>query len=168
MLKGLKQGLKALLLHIIASLLAYNLLIGIAKQLGEPSSNINNFFRHEFWDAPERPVVFPLLPQWKHVLEDHKTRFPPFPPLHSLLRGKPLDGMLCRTLVAAQPNSFSRPGLPPRCSDASPGGAFKSPLPPRPPAEERQAEQGDSGNKYSRPDNGGPAGRGWCVDCIQK
>ncbi len=76
--------------------------------------------------------------------------------------------MLCRTLVAAQPNSFSRPGLPPCYNGASPRGAFKSPLPLLPPVEDRQAEQGDSGNKYSRPDNGGPMGRGWGVDCNQK
>lgn len=68
--------------------------------------------------------------------------------------------MLCRTLVAAQSNSFSRPGLPPRRNNVRPGGAFKSSLPPRPPAEQSQAEQGDSGNKNSRPDNGRPPGRG--------
>lgn len=47
-------------------------------------------------------VVFPLLPQWKHVLKDHKTPLsPPFPPSHSLLGGKLLNGMLCKVLVAA-------------------------------------------------------------------
>lgn len=76
--------------------------------------------------------------------------------------------MLCRTSAAAQPNSFSRPGLTPRRNNVSLGGAFKSPLPPWPPAEGRQAEQGESGNKYSRPDNGGPPRRGWGVDCTQK
>lgn len=35
---------------------------------------------------PERPLVFPALPQWKHMLKDHKTpSFPPFPVLRSLL-----------------------------------------------------------------------------------
>lgn len=110
-----------LLLHVIDSFLAYNLLVGIAEQLLLTPNN----FRQKFWDAPDRPVVFPLLLQWKHVLKDHKTRFPPFPPLHSLLREKPLDGMLCRTLVAAQPNSFCRPVLPPHCTVVDPGGAFK-------------------------------------------
>lgn len=28
--------------------------------------------------------------------------------------------------------------------------------------------RGDSGSKYSRPDNGEPPGRGWGVDCTQK
>lgn len=47
------------------------------------------------------PVVFTLLPQWKHVLKGHKTPLsPPFPASHSLLGGKLLNGVLCRALVA--------------------------------------------------------------------
>lgn len=64
--------------------------------------------------------------------------------------------------MAAQPISFSRPRLPP-CYEASQRGAFKLPLPPRPPVGERQAAL-----RHSRPDNGGPPGRGWGVDCNQK
>lgn len=103
--------------------------------------------RQIIWILPERLLVFPAFPQWKHVLKDHKTPVSllflsyvacwgeekPHPTAccakywwccHLILLAD--WGCLCAALM-------------------SPGGAFKSPLCPRPPVEERHAEQEDLG-----------------------
>lgn len=45
--------------------------------------------------------------------------------------------------MVAQPNSLTILMMLPHSNDAGPGGAFKLPLPPSPPAEERKSEQGE-------------------------
>lgn len=46
----------------------------------------NDLGANSLESLPERLLVFPALPQWKHMLKDHKTpSHPPFPVLRSLL-----------------------------------------------------------------------------------
>lgn len=59
-------------------------IIGDSRTASPPTGNDSGANGLE--SLPERLLVFPALPQWKHMLKDHKTPgFPPFPVLRSLL-----------------------------------------------------------------------------------
>lgn len=56
----------------------------VCQSLLPPSENDSG--ANSLESLPECLVVFSALPQWKHMLKDHKTpSFPPFPVLRSLL-----------------------------------------------------------------------------------
>lgn len=93
----------------------------------------------------QKYFVLLLSCQWNHVLEDYKISFPSLFYLTYLVKEKTTDSMVCRTLVTAQSNSFSRPVLPPCNNGTNPGGSFKLSLRPRPPAEKKQTDRGTLG-----------------------